>query len=151
MRGKPGVECFKSLCDRIIPAHAGQTVGTYRTWMWPPDHPRACGANVSLPPQPSPRDGSSPRMRGKQRKITTVGPWIRIIPAHAGQTRSLPPRHRRFPDHPRACGANLTPRYSVVIVAGSSPRMRGKQWLRVGLWPFGRIIPAHAGQTSVTW
>ena len=150
MRGKRSVPSLVSERCRIIPAHAGQTWSRMLQVAVRPDHPRACGANVSLPPQPSPRDGSSPRMRGKQRKITTVGPWIRIIPAHAGQTRSLPPRHRRFPDHPRACGANLTPRYSVVIVAGSSPRMRGKQWLRVGLWPFGRIIPAHAGQTSVT-
>ena len=150
MWGKRIFRCGLLCVCRIIPAHAGQTLRWLSGSLRSPDHPRACGANRRNVPNLDVATGSSPRMRGKQRKITTVGPWIRIIPAHAGQTRSLPPRHRRFPDHPRACGANLTPRYSVVIVAGSSPRMRGKQWLRVGLWPFGRIIPAHAGQTSVT-
>jgi len=32
-------------------------------------------------------------------------------------------------------------------IRGSSPRMRGKPWVRTRFWACRRIIPAHAGQT----
>ena len=147
MRGKPRVECFKLLCDRIIPAHAGQTTPVTSCFPCRSDHPRACGANLVISTVFSGSYGSSPRMRGKRREEGAFRLQIRIIPAHAGQTSlwmglSLCPA-----DHPRACGANASAAPAKTPDAGSSPRMRGKRRNLFYFLCFGRIIPAHAGQT----
>ena len=87
MRGKHRVIVAQVHRARIIPAHAGQTCllsGVEACWS---DHPRACGANWRrVPPISMPR-GSSPRMRGKLLCFLVPSPVLRIIPAHAGQTR----------------------------------------------------------------
>ena len=72
---------------------------------------------------------------------------MRIIPARAGQTDSIKIRNPLVPDHPRACGANVDSRDGVLVVAGSSPRVRGKLVGRPHPVIIRRIIPARAGQT----
>ena len=72
---------------RIIPAHAGQTPQHSLAHAVTPDHPRACGANSSEFHLTLPPSGSSPRMRGKHHDNDDPEPPLRIIPAHAGQTR----------------------------------------------------------------
>ena len=57
-------------------------------------------------------------------------------------------KSRRFPDHPRACGANVMSLPMFMCDSGSSPRMRGKRRIRGHGRVLVRIIPAHAGQTS---
>ncbi len=106
MRGKPMQTADKVDEHRIIPAHAGQTVKTARISMWPPDHPRACGANESVQVVESGDAGSSPRMRGKLGGKVKWNSDDRIIPAHAGQTLALATMAALITDHPRACGAN---------------------------------------------
>ena len=49
-----------------------------------------------------------------------------LIPAHAGKTLHHRGRGRMRRAHPRACGENLSTDTEDVILAGSSPRMRGK-------------------------
>ena len=71
-----------------------------------PDHPRACGANSFTPAFNWPSTGSSPRMRGKLICRFCRRCRMRIIPAHAGQTTRTTSCPARYPDHPRACGAN---------------------------------------------
>ncbi len=147
MRGKLQRVRRDGHSPRIIPARAGQTLP------WPPfaplapDHPRACGANFHAIHLVEPLFGSSPRVRGKQRRdhITTV--IRRIIPARAGQTIPSLRIRGKEPDHPRACGANTSMSASPLRVIGSSPRVRGKP--RAGMRPrlAHRIIPARAGQT----
>ena len=86
-------------------------------------------------------------MRGKRGVIVIVHVAERIIPAHAGQTKSLAALAALAADHPRACGANRKMMCMVGFSFGSSPRMRGKLvWVALG-WRPPRIIPAHAGQT----
>ena len=70
--------------------------------------------------------GSSPRMRGKLLRCRIGQDRHRIIPAHAGQTNGVSVAMMVCPDHPRACGANLSAQYPDELVFGSSPRMRGK-------------------------
>ena len=113
------------------------------------DHPRACGANAALAARCSARIGSSPRMRGKPKADAGDVETRRIIPAHAGQTRALARPDQRRTDHPRACGANALPPTPRTLQHGSSPRMRGKLGGCSGFSCFGRIIPAHAGQTAI--
>ena len=86
-------------------------------------------------------------MRGKLGHAPADDLDARIIPAHAGQTSSLPAATGREPDHPRACGANLSGDGSDTLGDGSSPRMRGKPGALNVPHSSSRIIPAHAGQT----
>ena len=70
-----------------------------------------------------------------------------IIPAHAGLTTQRDLIKARARDHPRACGAHPERLRYVVLIVGSSPRMRGSQcWYRQQREGLG-IIPAHAGLT----
>ena len=149
MRGKRlGRTWGGGYVQRIIPARAGQT----RTTAAPPhpgaDHPRACGANVSVFLDRRGVGGSSPRVRGKHLSRILRIIITRIIPARAGQTKRPVPAYCLTADHPRACGANSARAIYMLVVSGSSPRVRGK--LPDGHTPLehARIIPARAGQTS---
>ncbi len=112
------------------------------------DHPRACGANDAVRRRCYAASGSSPRMRGKQRRTGMTATRPRIIPAHAGQTISPVSGAHGMTDHPRACGANCGGVLDNIKGFGSSPRMRGKPKGDYANVIAGRIIPAHAGQTA---
>ena len=88
---------------RIIPACAGQTAYNLSLSTRHADHPRVCGSNTVGSSHITPPSGSSPRVRGKLRRIHHEGPRGRIIPACAGQTN-----HSKW--------------------SGSSPRVRGKRF-----------------------
>ena len=86
-------------------------------------------------------------MRGKPAHDKLEIVFLRIIPAHAGQTRTSAVKTCCRTDHPRACGANHGRIDADGSIPGSSPRMRGKQRERHHHGRRRRIIPAHAGQT----
>ena len=133
---------------RIIPARAGQTSrSSVRTSCFP-DHPRACGANELMATTLKQFNGSSPRVRGKRLAVADRLLTNRIIPARAGQTKTLLPTFCPHSDHPRACGANCPAGKSRGCVYGSSPRVRGKRTPNNAAISCGRIIPARAGQTD---
>ena len=99
-----------SLCPwwaRIIPAHAGNTLWT----IWPRnstrDHPRACGEHQTQVADRNHGKGSSPRMRGTPASPAAIAFFMRIIPAHAGNTIFWRGADWRVGDHPRACGEHL--------------------------------------------
>ena len=137
-----------SAAGRIIPARAGQTASTSPSRCRSPDYPRACGANRKRFEGFGGGYGSSPRVRGKRgtKPIGTVR--RRIIPARAGQTRVGRHKRPRFPDHPRACGANMSEDEILDPQNGSSPRVRGKPCGRFQCVGYLRIIPARARQTT---
>ena len=93
------------------------------------------------------QSGSSPRVRGKRRRMSALSGCPRIIPARAGQTRSRRAGSRCRPDHPRACGANCATYLASTPGVGSSPRVRGKHGSEYRPPSSPRIIPARAGQT----
>ena len=113
--------------SRIIPARAGQTLTSRTGDAKGPDHPRACGANISLQMSRTMPHGSSPRVRGKRRMFPGSFLFFRIIPARAGQTERRGLAGAAAPDHPRACGANWPFLPCPETTYGSSPRVRGKQ------------------------
>ena len=133
--------------SRIIPARAGQTLTSRTGDAKGPDHPRACGANISLQMSRTMPHGSSPRVRGKPVGAATVRVRRRIIPARAGQTTPMIAGTGMSPDHPRACGANSFRSSSHGLLSGSSPRVRGKPARLPRFGQCQRIIPARAGQT----
>ena len=148
VRGKLHPEPHRPRRGRLIPARAGKTSPPPRP-TWPPSaHPRACGENRLFPARATAAAGSSPRVRGKPGSVSGGTRSARLIPARAGKTscRSRPPT--RNPAHPRACGENACTPRTGWAVAGSSPRVRGKQaHVRLRRRP-ARLIPARAGKTS---
>ena len=148
MRGKRLAHVPESPFCRIIPARAGQTRCRSGNILYPPDHPRACGANLASRRFHNGLSGSSPRVRGKPSLRPSMIRGFRIIPARAGQTRPVSLVGLPAPDHPRACGANMVWSSSFRSLAGSSPRVRGKQETQLRPRYWGRIIPARAGQTQ---
>ena len=148
MRGTLHLQVLPLQTLRIIPAHAGNTAFSQDFDTPMADHPRACGEHSLSPSSSFLSSGSSPRMRG-----TRIGPcWAlsssRIIPAHAGNTRTGSARISAPADHPRACGEHEWTTLSWSIRTGSSPRMRGTRKSIPDSWLQARIIPAHAGNTG---
>ena len=105
MRGTRQIFVFCRCARGIIPAHAGNT----QPVRWSSSTLR----------------GSSPRMRGTLSSIMPAQPSSGIIPAHAGNTASASTRNPIQWDHPRACGEHPGSDWLVLMLSGSSPRMRG--------------------------
>ncbi|PKU88478.1 hypothetical protein CQR46_1579 [Bifidobacterium pseudolongum subsp. globosum] len=124
MRGKLASGYPDARKTRIIPAHAGQTCSHLPKDSKTTDHPRACGANCGMCQATACGNGSSPRMRGKLRHVPSDRLRQRIIPAHAGQTRSAAVWCGRRSDHPRACGANLRATWAAPYPRGSLPQLQ---------------------------
>ena len=91
--------------------------------------------------------GSSPRVRGKHDRINVAVATVGLIPARAGKTSSYRVRGRRTPAHPRACGENGSAQKDGSVLAGSSPRVRGKHLQVDAHQRVRRLIPARAGKT----
>ena len=147
MRGKRRNSSLTPHLLRITPAHAGKTPMSFFSCSYSPDHPRACGENVSARFCQSVSIGSPPRMRGKHYTAYTPTGMSRITPAHAGKTFVLHVYLVTVPDHPRACGENVSNVPLPVGSRGSPPRMRGKRWKMIEYQSGERITPAHAGKT----
>ena len=86
-------------------------------------------------------------MRGILHQFSIRYTPLRIIPAHAGNTTMLTVRSGLVMDHPRSCGEYWAGRLAIASDLGSSPLMRGIQFLKFQESQNCRIIPAHAGNT----
>ena len=72
-----------------------------------------------------------------------------LIPAHAGKTLGTNWEGRQFGAHPRSRGENKRTALHLDSYPGSSPLTRGKRKRELLLSPALRLIPAHAGKTSM--
>ena len=136
--------------DRIIPARAGFTARWFLFLRTRRDHPRSRGVyriGMVLLIQMC---GSSPLARGLP--FTNIFPVlsVRIIPARAGFTSTVPANWKSSRDHPRSRGVYGIMSDNITRNQGSSPLARGLQ--RVGAVDrvAGRIIPARAGFTDAS-
>ena len=147
MRGAPpcGQWCYQRI--RIIPADAGSTWPRFARPRTTRDHPRGCGEHEYEDPARPVWPGSSPRMRGAPVDPQTVGNVGGIIPADAGSTPTPTRPSCRPWDHPRGCGEHLGLLTRLLILWGSSPRMRGAHVITSCSKPLDGIIPADAGST----
>ena len=134
---------------RLIPAHAGKTRVAACPEGVQEAHPRSRGENRAAKPYVPRYAGSSPLTRGK--RFGHVGPdgLPRLIPAHAGKTGPQAHEPQGRWAHPRSRGENTPPLRQLSRDRGSSPLTRGKRW--PCRWPARRtrLIPAHAGKTSL--
>ena len=133
----------------IIPAHAGFTPPAGPHVTSPADHPRTRGVYWSDAAHGCRPTGSSPHTRGLPACVIGVTRLPRIIPAHAGFTRGRS-RPRGSPqDHPRTRGVYPGSYPPCDHLSGSSPHTRGLPPAPGRRLCIPRIIPAHAGFTSV--
>ncbi len=132
----------------IIPADAGSTQRRAPGVLALRDHPRGCGEHKSLCAMTTSFAGSSPRMRGAQKKPRPLSATSGIIPADAGSTGPRAARSGCPWDHPRGCGEHVSPNERGVIAPGSSPRMRGARRYQSRCGAAPGIIPADAGSTG---
>ena len=111
-------------------------------------HPRAGGENLGDEDPGVLEVGSSPRGRGKPdwRRRRSLGAGL--IPARAGKTAFNSSLNCAAWAHPRAGGENFTFRIGNQVIAGSSPRGRGKRCIMVVTFRCGGLIPAWAGKTA---
>ncbi len=79
-----------SIWLRIIPAHAGNTAHRRKRRRRTRDHPRTCGEHFLGGFVVHYHFGSSPHMRGTPYEVGFFDVTPGIIPAHAGNTPSLP-------------------------------------------------------------
>ena len=91
---------------RLIPAHAGKTPTWSASSAWTRAHPRSRGENLISSRRPAQLSGSSPLTRGKRDRPRRAQALRRLIPAHAGKTRSVASMSTVRPAHPRSRGEN---------------------------------------------
>ncbi len=149
MRGTRSVSSATRLLSRFIPAHAGNTLPSFRARGAQSVHPRACGEHVAGIIALFVDPGSSPRMRGTHPGSSSRDERSRFIPAHAGNTTGSGKTSTNKAVHPRACGEHAKAGCRLSVSTGSSPRMRGTLVCWHGSCLFSRFIPAHAGNTAL--
>ena len=94
--------------------------------------------------------GSSPLARGARVSCAGIPVTERLIPARAGNTQSLLRDLSSFSAHPRSRGEHPPGRRPVPVAGGSSPLARGTHGDKVRQWTGTRLIPARAGNTTMT-
>ena len=146
-RGKLSAEKPDFLTGRLIPAHAGKTPGRRGGVPRARAHPRSRGENMMRRRVPANGPGSSPLTRGKHFVNLCIRVCGRLIPAHAGKTRTIAQRSMTLPAHPRSRGENWFCGPWGRVRAGSSPLTRGKPPPPGRYQVVPRLIPAHAGKT----
>ena len=146
-RGKRQKWSVVRIARRLIPAHAGKTVSWLRAGSKCSAHPRSRGENRLVYWPTRTVMGSSPLTRGKLGCPLRTDQGQRLIPAHAGKTRSPARRRTAWPAHPRSRGENWYSCPAPPARSGSSPLTRGKLTLLDAALLPDRLIPAHAGKT----
>ena len=147
VRGKQINLQVQAPCPGLIPACAGKT---RRLLAWLPAswaHPRVCGENAPSTTATKAAHGSSPRVRGKQRRSRRRRGGPGLIPACAGKTEFRKCARSESWAHPRVCGENRDAHKTATAYMGSSPRVRGKLMMRSGFQFVRGLIPACAGKT----
>ena len=150
-RGRGKLARTKRRCgrERLIPAWAGKTREfTDSPGVWGA-HPRVGGENRNYPNYRPRSLGSSPRGRGKRRRLNGCPANRGLIPAWAGKTFVNTYKLRREQAHPRVGGENPLVLILLFLPQGSSPRGRGKLIVVAMGIGLGGLIPAWAGKTRV--
>ena len=145
VRGTAASRTGPSPQTRFIPACAGNGRGHSRHSQGPSVHPRVCGERSSIAPPASWYAGSSPRVRGTARSPDAHPRASRFIPACAGNGGREAVVPRELAVHPRVCGERIFSPLAISVAVGSSPRVRGTGATLRSPLPFGRFIPACAG------
>ena len=111
-----------------------------------PIHPRTCGEKFCIASASSLSVDSSPHLRGKVAICISDAENMGFIPAPAGKSY-LPVNLSCLNQiHPRTCGEKVCAFVSLIAVADSSPRLRGKAQNPGLRFLVNGFIPAPAGK-----
>ena len=133
----------------ITPARAGKSghrVGFLTAFG---DHPRACGEKCNNEKAAPERQGSPPRVRGKETRQNAVQTRPGITPARAGKRAASFAHSGKCRDHPRACGEKDMLEKIYLHYKGSPPRVRGKDVSGSRTGVSDGITPARAGKSPL--
>ena len=108
-------------------------------------HPRMRGEHATPCSTAATMFGSSPHARGTPGGFAMAGHRRRLIPACAGNTRTMPPAARRSSAHPRMRGEHSRADSARDTAGGSSPHARGTRVSVTERARVRRLIPACAG------
>ena len=146
-RGKHGCRGRSLVGLRLIPTHAGKTAHEPYCPCTSRAHPHSRGENPGLLGGAPDGQGSSPLTRGKLFVCRFACGAARLIPTHAGKTRSMLFTPHRLRAHPHSRGENEANPSQRGLTTGSSPLTRGKRlYARKDRASMG-LIPTHAGKT----
>ena len=150
-RGRGKLGDLPALRDELglIPAWAGKTIKLSDSASSSAAHPRVGGENQSPNGTPQSASGSSPRGRGKRRRVPASCARQRLIPAWAGKTWPVSADLAPHSAHPRVGGENTDSVMAWFLTLGSSPRGRGKREQAAGPVVGVGLIPAWAGKTPI--
>ena len=139
--------CGQHLEIRITPAWAGKSTcrASMPTVSW--DHPRVGGEKQIGGDNGLDKQGSPPRGRGKGCLESFLATTVRITPAWAGKSAGSHNQWGAARDHPRVGGEKRQHVQRVLIVLGSPPRGRGKDYTPLVDVRAIRITPAWAGKS----
>ena len=147
MRGKVWDNVARCYAWGITPAYAGKSrVAALRLTLHR-DHPRVCGEKHLSASKTSSRQGSPPRMRGKDDQQKRKEKYGGITPAYAGKSLRCCLLVFLVRDHPRVCGEKVFTSCYMRWLWGSPPRMRGKADILHGFQRPVGITPAYAGKS----
>ena len=145
-----GKRCCMSEADgvqRNIPACTGKTREARVCAGCEKEHPRVYGENPRRLGRRGRPLGTSPRVRGKRVWPRLRDSVPRNIPACTGKTPLASVVSPSRLEHPRVYGENWRGRALLILVPGTSPRVRGKLAMRYLGLPHLRNIPACTGKT----
>ena len=114
-----------SISGRFIPACAGNRDNQRLEDTFQTVHPRVCGEQFLVVLPVFVVVGSSPRVRGTVHTEPTNIRIDRFIPACAGNSHYREDHDCARSVHPRVCGEQAIVIFTIVVVNGSSPRVRG--------------------------
>ena len=112
-------------------------------------HPRSRGEHYIMCAMPHYHPGSSPLARGTRKRTRAFPPYLRLIPARAGNTSTAAGTGVSMTAHPRSRGEHHRLDKVGMTSFGSSPLARGTRTVStatpIALW----LIPARAGNTRM--
>ena len=111
---------------RDQPARAEQVSPRFQHRSISSDQPRACGTGERWPRIKPAEPGSTPRVRDRFDLDGLSRVDLGINPARAGQVFARRPLRCHTWDQPRACGTGPWTAVAVVVMAGSTPRVRDR-------------------------
>ncbi|SIT84567.1 hypothetical protein SAMN05421849_2138 [Pontibaca methylaminivorans] len=115
--------------ERFIPACAGNSQRGSRYPECKPVHPRVCGEQAGRDAHLPRNRGSSPRVRGTGNVALNRHRLLRFIPACAGNSSRARATGIHRAVHPRVCGEQDVFVNAYHRIRGSSPRVRGTDFL----------------------
>ena len=148
VRGNHSRRDFGRGSDRSIPACAGEPVENLGPLEEIEVYPRVCGGTFSVTQYRGRSAGLSPRVRGNRGCARHEEPYVRSIPACAGEPSRRTAGRRTSGVYPRVCGGTRITRRLCASKTGLSPRVRGNHRAYADRGYGARSIPACAGEPA---